>query len=136
MKRETVTAQITKAPDLKEGETGPHLAQERVKKEYSVTVDWPESLEEAAQMWTAEVSLAKLLVACTIDLQSSMRNVIKSDEFSQDALQNAADGYSPSQRRPAMSGRDRAAAFLGTLDAEELAAFIAEAQEKKEEAAA
>lgn len=125
---ETITAQIKSvAADAPED----HPARDRIGVEFEVTKDLPSTIEEAVEMYGAEVVFSRFRGAVVIDLQSFMRTQIKKKDFTEESLQAAVDGWAPGTRGPGVSMEQKAENLMAAMSEDDLAALMARVEERK-----
>jgi hypothetical protein len=127
---ETITAKITSL-----GKDAPedHPAHDRVGQDYEVTKDLPANIEEAVEMYGAEVVFSRFRGAVVIDLQSFMRTKIKSKDFSDGDLQSAVDNWAPGTRGPGVSMEQKAENLMAGMSDDQLKALLERVNERKAE---
>ncbi len=127
---ESISAQIKGlAADAPED----HPARGRVGQEFEVTKNLPSNIDEAVEMYGAEVVFSRFRGALVIDLQSYMRTQIKKKDFTEDALQTAVDNWTPGTRGPGVSMEQKAENLMAGMSEEDLQALLGRVQARKEE---
>ena len=91
---------------------------------FTVTVSWPENLQEAVDAWGDEAVFSRATAAFVIDLQSFMRSEIQADDFSADQLQERAAAGKPGTRSRGKSRAEKIENLLGKLTGEERSALL------------
>jgi len=92
--------------------------------QYSVTVSWPENLQEATDAWSEEAVYSRATAAFVIDLQSFMRSEIQSDDFDEGQLQERSASWKPGTRARGKSRAQKTEDLLNQLTDEERASLL------------
>jgi len=96
----------------------------RAGEQFSVTVSWPESLQEAVDAWGDEAVSSRATAAFVIDLQAFMRSEIQSEDFSPELLQDRCASWKPGTRARGKSRAQKTEDLLSQLTDEERSALL------------
>ncbi len=128
---ESIKAKITSvAADAPED----HPARDRIGTEYEVTKNMPSNIEDAVEMYGAEVVYSRLRGALVIDLQSFMRAQIKKKDFTEDGMQAAVNAWSPGTRGPGVSLAQKAENLMAGMSDDDLQALLASVETRRADA--
>jgi len=108
-----------------------HPAHARVGTEFEVSKNMPSNIDDAVEMYGAEVVFSRFRGALVIDLQSFMRTQIKKKDFTDEGLQTAVDNWTPGTRGPGVSLAQKAENLMAGMDEEALQALLATVNERR-----
>ena len=96
----------------------------------SVTVPFPETVEEAVSAWGEEVAYSLLRQEATKRLQSSIRSQLAQGK-DQASIQEALASWKPGVGRPKVSKIEKALKLTSGMSDEELRALLAKIKENR-----
>jgi len=95
-----------------------------------VNYDFGDNLDEAVELFGADVVYSRFVAASVVDLQALMRRHLGGEKpKTQDEIQKLAEEWKPGvSSRKRRSTKEKAEELIGQMSAEERAALIAELQ--------